>query len=223
MYIFTKQNPLVAALTATFATALVGAMLYLVFEPTAMFAADDTNSFTVSQEIGAEIAFTTTSGNIAMNGTAIGGETGGIRTGSTTVGITTNDASGYTLAIKFEDATGMVNPVSADEIIYYATTTPDYNMGLGAASSAFAYSVSSTNAVSAFLNNGSACGAGSSSADNCYAMHGAPTTDETIVDSNATASNELTVVGFQVIVGNSSGLENGFYYATTTLTATSKS
>lgn len=224
MYNFTKQNPIISAVTATIATAVIAAMMYLLFEPTSMFAATTSNVFSVEQEIGAEISFSTSSGDISMNGAAIGGETGGTRTGSTTVAITTNDSSGYTLAIRFFDATGMEHASLADEITYYATTTPDFNMGLGGAVSAFAYSVSSTNAVSSFLNNGSACGAGAiSSADNCYVMHTTPTSDFTIVDSSTSATAEPTVIGFQVIVGASSGLANGFYYATTTLTATTKS
>lgn len=206
---------------ATLTTAVILSVTYLLFEPTAMFAAADTNIFTVSQEIGAEISFSTASGNIAMGGTAIGGATGGSRTGSTTVAVTTNNASGYTLAIKFDSADGMDHPTLADFIDYYASSTPDYDMGLGVNTSGFAYSVSSTNQVSAFDNNGSACGAGTAkSIANCYVMHGTPTSDSTVVSSGSSATAEETIIGFQVIVGAGSGLANGFYYATTTLTAT---
>lgn len=224
MYTLTKRNPIVSALTATIGTAVIAAMAYLVFEPTTMFAASDTNSFTVSQEIGAEISFSTLTGDIAMSGTAIGGTTGGTRNGSTTVGITTNNASGYQLDIQFESANGMEHPTDSDFIDYYATTSPDYTMNLGANSSGFAYSVSSTaptNSVSSFDNDGSACGSGSNkSIDQCYVMQGTPTSGSTIVNTSGTATDELTTIGFRVIVAPGSGLTNGFYYATTTLTAT---
>lgn len=224
MYNITKENPIVVALTATLATAVVGATMYLLFEPTAMFAASETNSFSVEQEIGAEISFATASGDIQMGGAAIGGETGGTRFGSTTVAVTTNDSSGYTLAIAFESTDGMEHPTETDFIDYYASSTPDYTMALGVNSSGFAYSVSSTNQVSAFDNDGSGCGAGTNkSIDNCYVMHGTPTSNNTIVDSSTSATAEETIIGFQVQVAPSSGLANGFYYATTTLTATTKS
>ena len=224
MYNITKQNPIAIAFTATVITAVFASAFYLLFEPTSMFAATDTNDFTVSQEIGAEIAFATPSGNIQMGGTAIGGATGGTRFGSTTVAVTTNDSSGYTLGIEFESGTGMEHASLADTILYYGTSTPDYNMGLGVANSAFAYSVSSTNQVSDFDNTGSACGSGSGkSIANCWVMHGTPTSADTIVDSSSAATAEETIIGFQVQVGGSSGLANGFYYATTTLTATTKS
>jgi hypothetical protein len=75
--------------------------------------------------------------------------------------------------------------------------------------------------VAAFDNTGSACGSGSiKSIDNCYVMQGTPTSASTIVSSGASATAEETIIGFQVIVAAGSGLANGFYKATTTLTAT---
>ncbi len=223
MFNYTKHNPVLKAFFSTTVTVLVGMALYFLFEPTAMFAATDTNTFTVRQEIGAEISFATASGNINMAGAAIGGASGGTRNGSTTVAITTNNSAGYTLAIKFESANGMEHPTQPDFIDYYATSTPDYTMNIGTNSSGFAYSVSSTKQVSAFNNNGSACGAGSTvSINNCFMIQGTPTSDYTIVDSSSSATAEETVIGFQVIVAANSGLANGFYYATTTLTATTK-
>lgn len=228
MYNFTKQNPIVAATAATLTTVVMGAAMYLLFEPTAMFAASDTNTFSVEQEIGAEISFATASGDIQMAGAAIGGATGGTRFGSTTVAVTTNDTSGYTIGISFSDNSGMKHATLAEYIDMYATTTagtPDYNMNLGVTSHGFAYSVSSTNAVQKFLNNGSSCdqSGGDTSYGNCWVMNQTPTSAFTIVDSSAVATAEETVIGFQVQVGGSSGLSNGFYYATTTLTATTKS
>lgn len=219
MYIFTKQNPIVVALEATLVTAIVAAMGYLAFEPGALLAATDTNTFTVNQTIGAEIAFSTTQGNLTMSNT-IGGATGGEATSTAVVAVTTNDSSGYTIAISFEDAVAMQHAGALDTIDNYGTTTPDLTMSLGAALSGFAFSVSSTNAVSAFTT----CAAGpSDSVDQCFMMHGSPTTNYTIVDSNAVATDEETQVGFKVIVAPSSGIVNGEYYATTTLTAATKS
>lgn len=228
MYNLTKQNPIVAALAATVSTVLFGAMMYLLFEPATMAAATapGDGEFIVTQEIGAEISFATTANDVTMN-TTIGGETGGTSLGSTTVAITTNDSAGYTLGISFANDTGMQHATLAEFINMYGTTTastPDYDMNLGATSHGFAYSVSSTNAVAAFLNNGATCGAGSNNSyNNCWVMNQTPTSAFTIVDSSSSATAEQTVIGFQVQVAGSSGLSNGFYYATSTLTATTKS
>ena len=225
MYNLTKQNPIIASLSATVAMSVIAAMTYLLFEPTAMFAASETNNFTITQEIGSEISFATSATDFTMDGGAIGGATGGTRTGSTTVGITTNNAAGYTLTINFATTTGMVkDSTGADFIEYYSSTTPDFNMNIGASNSGFAYSASSsasTNSITTFDNDGSTCGAGANvSADNCYVMHGTQTSGASLVVTADTAVNELTKVGFKVIVAGGSGIANGLYYATTTLTAT---
>lgn len=221
MYNFTKQNPIVAAASATIAMAVTFAAMYILFEPTQMFAAatGSEGEFTVSQEIGAEISFATAPVDLTTSGT-IGGATGGAEVATSTVEITTNNSTGYILAIKFESATGMER-AAGGAINYYGTTTADYNMNLGVSSHGFAYSVSSTNQVAKFNNDGSGCNTGSGrSASKCYTMHGTPTSDITIVDSSGVATAEETIIGFKAMVAPGSGLANGFYYATTTLTAT---
>jgi hypothetical protein len=222
MYNFTRQNPIIAALSATIATSMVASAMYLFFEPSSLFAATDTNTFTVTQSIGAEIAFSTTQNALTMSN-SIGGATGGEASSTATVAVTSNDSTGYTIAIKFSDAVAMNHVEALDTIENYGSTTPDYDMNINGQLSGFAYTVSSTNQVAAFNNTGSACGSGSNkSVDHCYTMHGTPTSDFTIVDSSAVATAEQTLVGFKVIVAPSSGLVNGDYVATTTLTASTK-
>lgn len=220
MHNLTKQNPIVAAITATAITALLAMASYLLLEPTSLFAQTDTNTFTITQTIGSEISFAVTENDLTMSST-IGGATGGSATTSATVAVTTNSSSGYTLAIKFSNATAMTHTNGSDTITNYASTSPDYNMNIGAGSSGFAYSVSSTNSIGQFVNDGAACTTGAiRSIDNCYSMHASPNADFTIVNSSAPATSEETKIGFQVIVAAGSGLINGNYIATTTLTAT---
>ena len=226
MDLFGKQSNMVTAFWETVATALALAMLYILLEPTVMMAQSATNTFTITQEVSAEISFSTAATDFTMSG-AIGGSTGGTANGSTTVGITTNNSAGYTLTIQFATTTGMVkNGTGPDAIAYYATTTPDYTMNLGTANSGFAYSVSSaapTNSVTAFNNDGVSCGTGSNkSIDNCFVMQSPQTSPSTIVSTSDTANDELTTIGFKVIIAAGAGIPNGFYYATTTLTATVK-
>ncbi len=216
MYDLTKQNPIISAVAATLVTTIMASVMYLLFEPTSIFAADDTNTFTVTQNIGAEIAFSTSQNDLTMSN-SIGGATGGEASSTALVAVTSNDSTGYTIQIKFSEAVAMNHSGGLDTIENYGTTTPDATMNLGSNLSGFAYSVSSTNAVSAF----DSCGGGDS-VDECFMMHGTPTSDYTIVDSTAVAVAEKTRVGFKVIVAPDSGLVNGDYIATTTLTASTK-
>lgn len=224
----TKENPIISALAASLMVSVLSMMMYLVLEPSAIFAAVDTSDFTVTQTIDSEIAISNPNGDINMGGTNIGGATGGTRYGSTTVGVTTNNTSGYTLAIQFASSNGMEHAGTDAYISYYSQTgTPDYSLTPGAATTSFAYSVSSTaptNSITEFDSNGTdTCDTGSTkSIDNCFKRHTTPTDPYTIVDTTAAATDEQTTIGFAVYVAGSTGLPNGDYIATTTLTATTK-
>ena len=222
MHTFLQGNSVIKAVIASLLTTVMFAVAFSLFEPHSLFAASDTNTFTVTQTIGAEIAFSTTQNALTMSN-AIGGATGGEATSTATVAVTSNDSAGYTIAIAFEDAVAMNHTLGLDTIENYGTTSPDYDMVIAPSLSGFAYSVSSTNQVAAFNNDGGSCGSGSNrSVDQCFTMHGTPTSNFTIVDSSAVATDEETQIGFKVIVAPSSGVVNGEYVATTTLTATTK-
>ena len=220
MYNITKQNPFTASLVMATSAMLVGVLMYVLLEPAVVGAQSNVNTFRVNQTIGAEIAFSTTQDSditLLNNGVAsIGGATGGTATGTATVAVTSNNLSGYKIDINFSDNTPMRHENTVNTIANYGTTTPDLNMNIEPNLSGFAYSASSSNAVTAFSN----CYSGSPSADECYMMHGTPSGTYTIVDSNDVAVGEKTQVGFKVMVAPDSGLVNGAYQATTTLTAT---
>lgn len=219
MYNITKQNPVIASMIAAVASLVIGLLVYVSMEP--VVAGADTNTFRVNQTIGAEIAFSTTQDSditLLNNGVAsIGGATGGTATGTATVAVTSNNSSGYKIDINFSDNTPMRHSNGVNTIANYATNTPDLNMNIEPNLSGFAYSVSSTNAVAAF----SGCYSGAPTVDECFVMHGTPSgTNEIVNKGSGTATAEETQIGFKVIVAADSGLVNGTYQATTTLTAT---
>lgn len=220
-----QHNPFAFAFVATLITALVGMLMYISFEPATLAAETAGRGIIVTQTIGAEISFASGTTTLPMNGT-IGGATGGESTASTTVYVTTNNVAGYTLGIQFQSGTGMDNG-DGQSIAYFGTSTAQYDMIIGGAASGFAYNASSsapTDTITTFDHNGSACeGAGSTrDNDHCWVMHGSPTSASTIVSTTDTATAEATKVGFKVMISPNSGLPNGVYYATTTLTATTK-
>ena len=153
----THTNPLFDALIATGVTTLMLVVGFALFEPTTLFGQSATDEFVVSQEIGAEISFLVNAADITMD-TTLSGITGGVRLHS--VAINTNNSTGYTLDISFEDLNAMTHSNGTDFISNYATTTPDYDMVVPDGESGFAYTASSASAVSALQDNGTSCGSG---------------------------------------------------------------
>jgi len=218
---FIVSNPILAAFVATILLASVTLMSFVVLEPGVMYAATDT--FTVEQEITAEIAFQTAANNVTM-APALAGITGGYASGTSTLAVTTNNVAGYTLTINFADPVAMQYESGSDSIPNYVDATPnDYNFSVSAGQARFGLSASSTNVTAQFLNNGSACSAGALiSAAHCWTMNAIATTTLTLVDRNSStpAAGDETIIGFRVGVNDPTpALPAGFYNATATLTA----
>lgn len=151
---------------------------------------------------------------------AIVGIIGGTSNGSTTVTVTTDSPSGYSLTI--EASTSPAMQKGADSIADYVPGgDPDFTFATGATDSHFGYSPQGIDVVQRFLDNGAdTCNTGSTNTvQACW--DGLSTTAEAI--ASATDANHpngaTTTVYFRVGIGNSVVQVPGTYTATTTLTA----
>ncbi len=147
------------------------------------------------------------------------GISGGTSNGSTTVTVTTDSPSGYSLSIESANNPAMQNG---------AATISDYNQGADAdfsflvnsGAASFGFSPSSVDVVQAFKDNTSLCGVGS--ADTPLACWAGLSTSA-IPISEGIGSNHpngaTTTISFRVGVGSGAGVLSGLYTATTTLTA----
>lgn len=150
---------------------------------------------------------------------SLGGLTGGIVSSSTSFIVTTDNMAGYYATLEASSSPAMVS--GAYSISDYSPSggNPDYTWTVAATSSAFGFTVSGTDIASAFKDNGSACGVGSSdTADKCW--RGLATSP--VMINNRTSSNhpsgETTIIKFQTESGASHLQPSGTYVATSTLT-----
>lgn len=197
---------------------------FVVYEPQISRAiADD---FTVSQTVTSEIAFSTAAADVTMS-PSLGGVTGGTSNGTTTVIVTTNDLSGYTMTIAASSSPamqGVSQGGSIDDYTVAVANTPDFTYSVPSGAE-FGYTVSaSTTADLAqkFLDNGSACNTGSSdTSGSASCWYGLSTTaTSTIVRNTATpASGSTSSIAFKMTINNGSFVVEDTYIATTTLTA----
>lgn len=152
----------------------------------------------------------------------IGGITGGTSNGSTSVVVTTDSPSGYSLTIEAEGAPAMQR-AGGGSIPNYAPggASPDFAFVTPPSGSAFGFSPVSVDTVDYFLDDGSSnCFSGSSNTP-LACWEGLSTTPREI--SQGTGSNHpvgaTTTIYFRVGVSGSAGVTTGLYTATTTLTA----
>jgi len=223
--LYSAKSALVAGILAV----SLLAFSFLSFEPSVSRAI--TSNFTVTQQITNEISFIATTSATAMVG-SIAGLTGGYATGTNRTVVNTNNATGYNMTIAFPTTTsGRAMQASSTSYI------DDYLPVGGAATSTdfswidptsgnparFGYTVraSSTGEVSSFfMNNGSACNAGSTETnDRCWARPS--TTAVMIINSSTPNSSSTSTIKFKVAVPSNPNpaLPAAFYYATGTLTA----
>jgi hypothetical protein len=150
---------------------------------------------------------------------SLAGLTGGTSNGSTSVTVTTDSPAGYSLSIKAQN-----NPAMQKG----AVTIADYNQGVDndfsfsvvTGQASFGFSPSGANIVSAFKDNGSLCGVGSS--DTALACWAGLATTPIVVAQGAGSnhpSGTPTTINFRVGIGSGASVESGVYTATTTLTA----
>lgn len=163
---------------------------------------------------------------IAISGAAnvslspsIPGVTGGTANGSTTVTVTTDSPSGYSLSIAASQSPAMQK--AGDSIADYVPAgNPDFTFSTGAADAHLGYTPEGADVVQRFKDDGGSCNVGSlQTGSACW--DGLSTSQE-IISSSATANHPLgatTSVRFRVGVGGSVVQAPGLYTATTTLTA----
>lgn len=149
---------------------------------------------------------------------ALGGLTGGTSNGSTSVVVTTDSPSGYSLSIVAESAPAMNS--DTESIPDYDTTLPADFAFTVSSGAAFGFTPEGPDVVPAFLDNGSTCGVGSS--DTSLACWSGLQTSDTVI-AEATGANHpagaTTTVHFRVGVAANAGIPSGLYTATSTMTA----
>lgn len=198
---------------------------FILAEPTISRAIED--QFTVTQAVTAEISFSTASADVSMT-PSLGGVTGGVSNGTTTVVVLTNRNTGYTMTIKASTSPAMRGNVSGATIADYtpaAAGIPDYTYSVPSGQE-FGYTVSASTTsdlAQKFLDNGSnTCNTGSADtggAGTCW--YGLSTTaTSTIVRNTATsASGSTSSVVFKLTINSGSIVTEDTYNATATLTA----
>ena len=181
--------------------------------------------FSVRQQITGEISFLVPPTNIVMNG-ALAGITGGTATGTTYAVVQTNQATGYTMDISFQNSPAMLGETTGSTAIknYGSTTEPTYGF-FASTSAQLAYTVSASTTSDldqSFLNNGSACNAGAGfTANTCWQGPTSTSNYRIISRSTAASTGATTTLQFKVHVplNPSPVLQSDFYTATATLTA----
>ncbi len=149
----------------------------------------------------------------------IGGLSGGTSNGSTSVVVTTDSPSGYSLTITTPNDPAMNSPT--DSIANYpATTTPDFLFEVGDGEAFFGFTVEGIHAGSTFRDNGIACNIGTGNVtDRCWR---ALTTNDILIARSGQPNHpngSTTTVKFRVGVGQNAGVASGLYIATSTMTA----
>lgn len=151
---------------------------------------------------------------------SLGGLTGGISTGSTSVVVVTDSPAGYQIMIRASNTPAMQSGVNLIADYVPVGAVPDFAFVNVATDVHFGFSPEGTNLATRYKDNGTVCGVGGNdTAQRCW--DGLSTSDRTIV--TATASNHpagaTTTIRFQVGIGGKIAVPQGVYTATTTITA----
>lgn len=150
----------------------------------------------------------------------IGGITGGVANGSTSVTVLTDSGSGYSLTIKA--ATSPALQKAGDTIADYVPVVnpnPDFAFITNPNDVHFGFSPAGVDIVNRFKDNGIACNIGSG--ETTLACWAGLSTSETLIASGAAnhPGGTVTELYFRVGVGGGVVVPAGAYFATTTLTA----
>ena len=166
-----------------------------------------------------EVYIALTAASSVLLSPSIPGISGGISNGSTTVTVTTDSPSGYSLTILASQNPAMQK--GADTIANYTPAgAPDYTFVTNPADAHFGYSPSGVDIVSRFKDNGVSCNIGLG--DTLLACWDGLSTSAVTVAQRTSPNQPLgstTTVFFRVGVGGSVSKASGTYTATTTLTA----
>lgn len=201
---------------------LLFAMAFILLEPVITTA--QTDQFTITQVVTAELSFVASTTDVTMAGT-LAGITGGNATGTTQVVVLTNNTNGYAMDIAFSNTPAMRGNVSGSTGIrnYGSTTEPTY-LFFGSTSAQFAYTVNSSTTADidqSFKNNGTACNTGASYTANTCWMGATSTSNFRIISRNTAATTSATsTIQFKVNIPNnpSPAVNSDTYTATATLT-----
>lgn len=151
---------------------------------------------------------------------SIPGITGGESNGSTTITVTTDSSSGYSLSIEAGTSSAMRSGVYAIDDYAPLTSDPDFMFTTDSADAHFGFSPEGVEIVTRYQDNGVSCGGGGGDVTlSCW--DGLSTTSRTIA-SRTTANHpngSTTTIHFRVGVGGGVSQPPGIYTATTTLTA----
>lgn len=151
---------------------------------------------------------------------SLGGITGGVSNGTTSVSVTTDSPSGYQLTISAENNPAMQNGVyTIADYVPTSSPDPDISFVVGTSDAYFGFSPEGPDVTERWKNNGSVCSvAGSSTPLVCW--DGLSTSEKVIAEGLANQPNgATTTLRFKVGIGSGAGVVSGNYLATTTLTA----
>ena len=154
---------------------------------------------------------------------SIGGVTGGIANGSTTVTVTTDSVAGYEFYIKASSSPALSSAL--DDFVDYTIASagvPDLTFTIAATSSEFGFSPEGGDIVTKYKDDGFVCNVNSNdTADRCW--EGLSITNELIAKSTTANHPDgvQTTIKFRAQSGSSHIQIAGDYTATTTITAIS--
>jgi hypothetical protein len=161
----------------------------------------------------------TAPGNIVMT-PSIGGITGGVANGSTSVIVVTDSPSGYALSLSAETAPAMNSETdSIADYVPLASPNPDLVFNTSSTQAHFGFSPQGTDVVLRYLNNTSVCNAGTLSVSlQCW--DGVGTSTKLVAEGSSNQPSGVTTnFNFRVELGGGISVPEGEYVATTTLTA----
>lgn len=151
----------------------------------------------------------------------IGGVSGGLSFGSSTLNASTDGAAGYQLTIRSSSSPAMQSGVNTIADYAPAGAAADTTFLTTATDAHFGYSPYGPDITNRFRSDGATCGSGSASTTACW--DGLSTSAQAIASAagaNAPAGASTTIY-FRVGVGGSVTQPPGVYIATTTVTLTS--
>jgi len=168
-----------------------------------------------------EVTLTLTSAGAVTMDTAIGGVTGGLSSGSTSVVATTDGAAGYQLTIQASQSPAMQSISGATISDYPVGGTADLAFTVGPGEAYFGFSPFGDDVVGRYRTNGSVCGSGSPSTTVCW--DGLSTSPTTIASKSGAnfPTGATTTLYFKVGIGSNVMQPPGVYTATTTITLVS--
>lgn len=224
-----KHPTIFALVSAVMATTVLVASFMLMEPRVALSQSTPDDTFTVTATITGEISLEADLASVSLL-PSIPGVTGGVASGTNSFTVTTNNALGYTVDIRFTQSVAMQRNEGAGSIPNLGgTVTPEFDFGAYASNSAaFAFSASGTDVITALRGTTASCGSGTAILGACFVLpDNTEVTPYEFVNSNDPTPSEgdRYDLEFRVVVepDPSPSLTTGTYTATATLTAVEKS